>query len=345
MRAKVGAWVLVAFVATCSVVAAHEPAPAATADPRLAEARTAYATGVEHVRDARWGEALAAFQRSEALRPHATTTYNIAACERALARYTRAWRSYRLALEEDRARPGELSSALRDEAIERVREMEQLMAYATLTLEPASATLAVDGAPLWEEASTDGKRRMIAGVLPSGAGKRTPSRTIELVVNPGAHVFTVSLKGYADIALSESFLPGGRRALDLVLARLPATIHVAANVEGAIVRLNGTDVGIAPVSLRRPQGSYAVSVARDGFVTYEANVRVNAGEESWLRASLSREERSILRSWWFWAGAAAVVAGGVGITYAVTRPEPSPPPYDGGSSGWVVFPQGNALRW
>ena len=88
----------------------------------------------------------------------------------------------------------------------------------------------------------------------------------------------------------------------------------------------------------RPPGSYRVVVAKEGFLPYEAQVQVKAGEEVALDAAMVVDEPSILGRWWFWAGAAAIVAGGVIVTYAVTRPEPEPPPYDGGSTGWIVQP-------
>ncbi|HXK20616.1 MAG TPA: hypothetical protein VNG33_22550, partial [Polyangiaceae bacterium] len=71
---------------------AEAPSAAASepADPALEEARRSYREGVERVQQARWGEALAAFERSETSRKHATTTFNIGACERALGHYTRA---------------------------------------------------------------------------------------------------------------------------------------------------------------------------------------------------------------------------------------------------------------
>src|SRR5437763_13972053 len=62
--------------------------PAAADD--TTRARAEFVTATDHVKNARWGEALAAFERSAELRPHALTTFNIGACERALGRYTRA---------------------------------------------------------------------------------------------------------------------------------------------------------------------------------------------------------------------------------------------------------------
>jgi hypothetical protein len=66
---------------------------------------------------------------------------------------------------------------------------------------------------------------------------------------------------------------------------------------------------------------------------------VKAGEETNLRAELAQEKTPLVKKWWFWTGAAAVVAGGVVLTYELTR-DNKPPPYNGGSTGWVVAPSG-----
>src|SRR5688572_6027070 len=82
-------------------------APPATADdPKTERARELYKQGVEHVKRERWAEALAAFEASRIERPHATTTFNIALCERALGQYTRARATLSDALDQGKAQAG-----------------------------------------------------------------------------------------------------------------------------------------------------------------------------------------------------------------------------------------------
>jgi hypothetical protein len=153
-------------------------------------------------------------------------------------------------------------------------------------------------------------------------------------------VITLRRAGHADAVVRKSYTAGARQRLDLRLERLPATLAVSANVDGALVRVSDVDVGPVPVEVLRPAGSYQVRVAKEGFEPYETSVSVRAGEQSALSAKLVPESQALTSKWWFWAGAAAVVATGVIVTYALTRPEPEPPPYDGGSTGWVVQPSG-----
>ena len=98
------------------------------------------------------------------------------------------------------------------------------------------------------------------------------------------------------------------------------------------------DVGPVPVSVLRHGGNYRVLVSKEGYEPYEARVLVQPGEATNLRAQLLEEKTPLTKRWWFWTAAAAVLAGGALATYALTRPDPEPPPYDGGSTGWVVRP-------
>ena len=312
---------------------AAEPTPAV--DPKLAQARELYLQGVELVKAAQWSGALAAFERSAVLRPHATTEFNIGACERAMGRYTSARESFHRALARARTAPDELAPSLSGEAEGFVAEIDRLIARVRVRLNPSNAAVAVDGRPL-RRAGAAG--RWIAGLEQPGPGQRVGAAGFELELNPGAHVITLSRKGYADAVINRSFAPGARAELTLELERLPATLHVSSNVSGALVMVDTRDVGPVPVSVLRPGGNYRVLVSKDGYEPYEAQVMVQAGEQTSLRAQLYAEKTPLTKRWWFWTAAAGVLVGGALATYALTRPDPEPPPYDGGSTGWVVRP-------
>lgn len=316
---------------------APPPAPDAT----LEEARRLFREGVDAVKDASWSNALAAFEASAKLRPHATTTFNVGAVERALGRYTRARETFATALAQNQERPGELAPSLEEEAKGFVAEIDGLVARVAVKLDPPTAAVAVDGRPLVP--ARHEPRALLAGVAEPGPGAPVGRGAFEIVVGPGAHVFTISRKGYTDAVVNRTFAPGSRTTLSLELSKLPATLRVSSNVGGAIVTVDGKDFGPAPVEVLRPAGSYRVVVAKDGFEAYEAQVAVQPGQRSELRATLVAETQPLTGKWWFWTAAAAVVAGGALVTYAATRPEPEPAPFDGGSTRWVVRPSGLAF--
>jgi PEGA domain len=316
--------------------------------PEAREAKEAFVQGAQLAREAHWAQALASFERAAALKPHAVTTYNIGACERAIGRYTRARRAFEKALAQHQADGGTLPDALLTQTHAFVAEIDGLLARARVTVIPASATIAIDGRPLERIAPSPpqgqpGPRAtvplFIANTREPGAGEKVVAEQFDVLLDPGAHVLTLTRHGFAPALLNKTFSPGAREDLRLELDRLPAHLDVRSNEEGAIVYLDGRDVGTAPVQLSRPAGHYHVLVEKDGFVSYEAQVDVGPGEQSNLRATLIEESVPILERWWFWTSAAAVVATSAVVTWAATRPEPEPAPYDGGSSGWVVFPQ------
>jgi hypothetical protein len=316
---------------------AGEPATDAASDPKVVQARELYLRGLGLVKEAQWGEALAVFEQSRKLRPHALTTYNVGACERALGRYTRAHARLTEALRED-AGSGQLPPSIVDEARGFIAEIERLLVRLKVEVIPAGAGIAVDGRPVQEQKTAEGRTQYVAGVAAPGPGLPARAGRFELVADPGAHLFTLSRKGYADSVLNKTYPPGYRGSLRLELSLLPATIHVLTNEPGALVSVGGRDFGPAPVDILRPPGVYVVEVTKKDFVPYTTELRVNAGEESTLRARLIREQTPLTGRWWFWTAAAVVVSGVAVGTYFATRPEAEPqrPPLDGGSLGWVA---------
>jgi hypothetical protein len=204
----------------------------------------------------------------------------------------------------------------------------------TVTLSPSDAAIAVDGRPLAVEGD-----HWVAGIVAPGPGKRAPGARFTLLMNPGAHVFTLSRRGFDDVVVNKTFSPGASEELPLRLERLPARLDISSNVAGAIITVAGRDIGPAPAVVTRTAGTYRVVVSNHGYEDYEATVRLRAGERGSIRATLLKEKRAITSEWWFWTIAAATVAGGAVATYALTRPEPEPAPYQGGTTGWVVVPQ------
>lgn len=313
-------------------------AAGAPADPSLTEARAEFARGTDLVRDARWAEALAAFERSAVLRPHAITRFNIGACLRGMGRYTRARVALREALERNAEHAGELPAALVKEAEAFLGEIDQLVARVQLSVAPADAAIAVDGQPLREDPGPTPRAgvRMIAGILPPGPGAVLPAPSVQVALDPGPHVFLVTRKGYANIVVNRSFAAGSSGALDLRLDHSPASLHVGANAEAAVVTLDGLDVGAVPVELIRPAGTHRLTVRKEGFVPYNTDIALRPGERVSVKADLSPETTPLTRRWWFWTAAGVLVAGVAVGTYYATRPEPEQPPLNGGGLGWLV---------
>lgn len=341
MKWGVGCLLLVAGLGVAlPALADPEPEPTGEADPKLQRARELYQKGVGHVKRQEWSEALAAFEDSARHNPHATTTFNVGACERALGNYTRARVAYKQALEQGRANPGQLADSLSAEATAVMQQLESLLARAIVHLEPKEARISVDGRPLALEGKKGARPVLVAGVERPNLGKPAPAAEFEIVLNPGVHVITISRKGFGDAVVNKSFAPGSTTDLPISLSRLPATLRISSNVDGALVRVDEVDMGPTPVDVLRPPGLYRIAVEKKGYDPFEASVSVRAGELSAQRVTLRPESRPITKTWWFWTAAAAVVVGGVVTTYVLTRPDPEPPPYERGNTGWLAEPTG-----
>ncbi|GAC1531995.1 MAG: hypothetical protein NVS3B10_27190 [Polyangiales bacterium] len=300
----------------------------------VVEARAAFVTGTDLAKRSQWAEALTSFSRSASLRPHAVTTYNLAICHRAMGNYTLARRTFEQALADSRAtEPPQMPAALVAEAKTYTTEIDGLLSIANVRLSPANAAIAVDGRPL----EVRGDRVLVAGVRPPGQGEPPPAGEFRLLLNPGTHVFTVSRAGFADAVVNKTMIPGATTPLDLELDRLPATIHVVSSQDGAVVAVNGLDIGIAPLDVSRPAGNYRVIVRKSGFKAYDQQLAVQPGQEIELRAPLSKDEVSLTSRWWFWTAAGVLVTGVAAGTYALTRTESThQQPLDGGGLGWAA---------
>ncbi len=324
-------WALLGALCAWSSIARAEEAA------QVAEARQRFKEGAELVQKAQWAEALTSFELSAKLRPHAITTYNIGACERALGRYTRARATLERALSQNaQAAAGgaqQLPDSLVSEAHGYAAEIDRLLAHAEVSIEPPDAAIAVDGRPL--EVGGGTPPVLSGGTLPPGPGSAPPVARFELVVDPGTHVITLSRKGFGDVVLHRTLQPGSHTQLTLALDRLPATLHVASNKDGAVVTVNGLDVGVAPVDVERPAGSYRVVVKKPGCAPYETQVAVRPGEEANLRAALEVQKTPVYKRWWFWSLAGGVVVGAILGGYFGAQAAQTPK-VDGGGLGWAI---------
>ncbi|WP_394850024.1 PEGA domain-containing protein [Pendulispora brunnea] len=308
----------------------------AFAQSKTAEADAAFAQGKALVNQAQWAGALAAFERARELSPHPIATFNIGACERAMGRYTRAFRTFASALDENAAAGGNaLPRDLVSDAKGFLGELDRLLVRLTLEVTPEGSRVTVDGRPLEKNAKSP---EYAAGIRPPGLGDPSPRGPFVVLLDPGMHVITFARPGFEDAVVRQNFSPGNSVSRRIELTQLPAQIHISSSQPRAIVRVDGMDVGPAPVDVLRPAGSHKVVVKHPGFEPYEARVNLRAGEQTDLRASLVESNPSIFSRWWFWTGAAILVTGAVVGTYAITRPD-NREPVGGGSLGWgVVVP-------
>src|SRR5690606_6796397 len=113
-----------------------------------------------------------------------------------------------------------------------------------------------------------------------------------------------------------------------------------ASERDAIVRVDEREVGLAPIEFQRPAGSYRLHVEKEEFEPYSAELQLEAGQRTELTAEMLPYEQPLHEKWWFWTAIGGAVTAGVVLTVVLTRPEPEPPPYQTGNTGWLVKPSG-----
>jgi len=306
-------------------------ARAGSEDAPTEEARAAFVQGAKLVEEARWAEALERFEHASQLRPHPLTTYNVAACLRALGAYTHARRKY---AEARREGAESLAPVLKDEIDGLLVQLEGIVAHVDVVLDPVPATIAVDGRPLVFETAD----RAVGGIHPPGPPAPVTAARFDLELDPGVHTMTVHRDGHADAVTTFTTRPGSRTEQIFHLDRLPSTLRLASVPGETVVRVDGVDVGTTPLTLTRPPGVHRVVMLKPGFVTYDARVATHPGEDLRITGNLAAERTPITKRWWFWATLAGALVT-VGVTsYAIVRAtqDPEQAPFDGGSLGWTV---------
>jgi hypothetical protein len=270
--------------------------------------------GLALVQEQRWSDALDRFHEALSIYESPTIVFNVAYCERALGRFVAALETFQRFVA---MRPTGVAATRVEEAEGYIRELEARLAHLTIVV-PAEQR---DGL----EVLVDG--RQVA--LPA-------SGALELRLDPGAHTVQARRDGYQPLFVDRASSPGSRERVVLRLEPRPARLSVSSNVTSAEVFLDGERIGTAPLDTRIAPGRHALEVRRADFVTHEAILNVASGDTARVQARLVEEPTPITARWWFWTGVVAIVAGAAVTTWALTRPAPEPPPYDGGNLGWVV---------
>jgi PEGA domain len=323
----------VAATFAAAFVVVNGNARAQTNDAGMERARQAYVRGVELSKDEHWGDALAQFEDAAAARDAPLTRFNIGYCQRALGRYVAAHKTLVAVL----ANPVGLDPAQLEDAKSYTIEFERVIARVDVTLDPDTAAVAIDGRPL--EADGTSATTFLAGVAPAAAAKPIGVGRFTVLLDPGRHVVLASRPGHQDVVVQASYRPGERATLALHLDMLPATVHVDTDPRQALVRLDGHEVGVAPLDLQRPAGAYKLEVVHDGFETYTTALKLVPGQRVDLTPKLSIYRTPLTKRWWFWTGAAVVLLGGALAAYLIVRANEPPPPYDAGSTNWLAHGQ------
>lgn len=226
-----------------------------------AAARVHFRKGVELYDKKQYADALEAFKAAYAEKPSAGIKQNVALCLKGMGRPVEAATAFDEALEEGE---GTLKPETRA-AIEReLADLDKVVATVHLKVLDAD-NKPIDGAVV----SVDGN------ALAPGAIRR-PIRLPQ-----GIHTFTAHVEGLPDPPPKKlALLLGQPVDATFVVARGQtgeSTLKVQANVEDAVIRLDGVDVGRGKWSGKLPAGSHQLEVSAPDHRTTTIDVTVPAG--------------------------------------------------------------------
>jgi len=263
-----------------------------------ADARALFERGIEYSDQERWGEAVEYFRRSWALLERPSTAYNLAVALLRLGQPTGA-----LDALEDFLRVADGDDSRRPRARELLETALAAIAHVTMTVEPATAVVRVDGS------------------LVGGEG---PVR--ELRLDPGQHNVRVEAEHHEPEAITIAVVDGERVQRSVTLAHLPeptgpATLRVTSAVAGASILVDGVEVGQGTYVDELEAGEHVVEVRASGHQPFRRTLLLSAGERHDLHASLLEDgSGGLLEDPVFWlvvGGAALLVGGAIAIGVAV----------------------------
>jgi outer membrane receptor protein involved in Fe transport len=111
---------------------------------------------------------------------------------------------------------------------------------------------------------------------------------------PGRHVFLISAPDHVPARVAIDVPPDATTTLDVPLAPLPSprgAVVVRANLDGALVRIDGREMGFSPAVIEGvPAGERLVEVEHEGRETFRARVVVETGRRTYLEVKLRREQ-------------------------------------------------------
>jgi len=220
--------VLTMLVATVGVAHADEPPSSAVGraaaqsrdKTRVQRARAAFAQALSLRKRGLWSDALEAYRVSAALHPNPVTSYNIALCLRALARYTQAQKAFVAALLQRDARGKLLPRNVAKRTRGYLRAIAARLARGRVTLGRSNLAVAIDGRPMETLLRRDGTMVFIAGTRSVGAPEVPAERQFEVLLDPGEHVIVVA-RGGRSRAITRTFRAGQTLKLQLDLVDPP----------------------------------------------------------------------------------------------------------------------------
>jgi hypothetical protein len=282
---------LAALLVVALALLATNGASAQRRGAEAARARTAHTEAREHFYDAsvlyeqgNLEGAIVEFEASYAIEPLPVVRFNLAQCLKGLFRYADAIEQYQRYLADSQNVPADRRAAVRAT----IDELRSLIAPITIAVAPEGAEVRIDGRTM--------------GTAPLAA---------PLQLAAGRRVLEVVLDGHVTVRDEIAVVARRPRTIRVRLARqeTAGTLRIRTAPRRALVRIDGLEVGAAPVERRVTAGGHVIEASANDFQLYRTSVQIRERQTLDLLATLEHEEApSVTSRWWFWAGVSGVAA-------------------------------------
>ena len=231
------------------VLVAAGPASGQVSPEREAAGKEHQKRGLALVDEARFLEAIEEFKAAYAADPRPGYLFNVGRAYQLIGQYRNARDAYNRTL--DQSKSEEQKETLR----QLIAEMERLGSSLTLLVTPEGSSVEVDGD---------------AGLCVAGQ---------RCLLDPGEHTVKVASSGYAAETRKVKLAPGEAASETVALVLVRTVLKVGANVEGALVSLDGKPIGKTPlVAQDVTEGPHRVRVEMRGFEAQEKPVTITKGQ-------------------------------------------------------------------
>jgi len=267
---------------------------------RQNEARDRFRRGVEHYQNSDWPHAIEEYRAALALWNNPIILFNLAQAYRSDGQLSLAVEHFNRYLQ---VAPS-LTREQRAEVEEAVREIQDTRAVLSFEVEPAGATVTLNGRSL---------------------GTTPIARNVEVM--PGEYSIHVELANHASRDERVSVRSHEQRLVNVRLRPVDENARLAVSVSpsDATIAINGESVGRGSVNRQVRPGSFTVTVTREGYTEETQTVTVAPLRSESVSITMRPRTRPIYTRPWFWGVIGGVVAVGAGVGIAVAAvSEPTP---------------------
>jgi tetratricopeptide (TPR) repeat protein len=234
------------------------------------EAKQLFESGLKLMRVDDFAGASATFERSIALYPTQNSLFNLANCYRAMQRYGEALATIERLKRDfaDKLKP-EIKASVDRQQI----EIQLLVAPLTLETDPADTTVTIDGKPV-------------------GAGPKLGP----LLLEPGEHTIETARPDHRSQRRTVKLEPGLSRNEKFVLEIETGNIIVRATPEGAVVFLDGKQIGTTPLAdaVSMAVGKHVLALHASDREDFERAIDVRPGDRQILDIVLIAKPTPVL---------------------------------------------------